>query len=302
VKSLSSPPTYDLHRHLDGSLRYETLLELNAAQNGPLLPSEDELRFFEGMGLVDALSRFKITLSVLQNPESVRRVAKEMIEDAEQEGLSGLEIRFAPQLHGGDTMENIVDAALDGIGANAGLILCGLYGEPPQTLENLVNIADERERVLGIDLAGGPAPSHAFHLEDYAASFQRAGRLGLGRTVHASEGRPPDEIIRAVEILGANRIGHGTTLLESPDAVQLVLDRGITIEACPTSNVHVGAIRSIREHPIKEWIKLGVRVVVCADNTLFSNTDAMQELSGLDLDDGQLEFVSRCTAEARFSL
>jgi len=300
VTSKISVSTHELHRHLDGSLRYQTLSDLNKEQHGTPLPSEEEIRFFEGMGLADALSRFKITLAVLQTAAAVNRVAAEMVDDAQTEGLEGLEIRFAPQLHQEDSPDRIVDAVLEGVAGKATLILCGLYGESPEILDNLVSIASSRKGVVGIDLAGGPAPSHEYQLEHYAEVFQKAGRLGLGRTVHASEGRSPAEILRAIRILGADRIGHGTTLLDSPEALDEVLQRNITIEACPTSNVHVGAITSVQSHPIKAWISRGVQVAVCADNTLFSATNIPRELSVLGLDENELAYVNRCSAQARF--
>jgi adenosine deaminase len=267
----------DLHRHLDGSLRWSTLLEL-ASNQGVQIPSRvDDVRFFSGMGLEEALGRFAITLSVLQGPDAVRRVASEMCEDASEEGIGTLEIRFAPQLHAGAAMEEIVDAASSGVGGHATLILCGLYGEAPATLEKLVEIAASRPRVVGIDLAGGPAPDHRYSMTDYAPAFRRARDLGLGRTVHAGEGRAPREIRTAIEDLHALRVGHGTTLLDDPDVLDLILRRQITVEACPTSNVHTGVISTVAEHPLKRWLDLGVRVCVCADNTLLSNTDVRKE-------------------------
>jgi adenosine deaminase len=268
------PPLADLHRHLDGSLRPETIAEL-AARRGLSVPAD--LPFSAGMGLEAALSRFAFTLSLLQEPEPVRRVAAEMCEDAAAEHVTALEIRFAPQLHRGAPPEAIIDAALEGIAGRAGLILCGLYGEPPAVLERMVAAAASRPGVVGIDLAGGPAPSHAFGLADYAQVFQRAEALGIGRTVHAGEGRPPAEIRTAVELLRAQRIGHGTTLLQDDAVVDLVIARGVTIEACPTSNVHTGAIGSVVEHPLPKWLARGVRVCVNTDNTLLSAVRAPEE-------------------------
>ncbi|MCB9741308.1 MAG: hypothetical protein H6740_01665 [Alphaproteobacteria bacterium] len=267
-------PLVDLHRHLDGSLRRETLQEL-AEPLGVRVP--EDLSFYPGMGLEAALSRFAVTLSVLQEPEAVRRVADEICQDAEAEGVGTLELRFAPQLHRGAPTEAILDAALDGVAGRAGLIVCGLYGEPPGVLAGLVTLAQGRTGVVGIDLAGGPAPGHRWGMADYAPAFRRAGELGLGRTVHAGEGRPPAEIRVAIEVLGAERVGHGTTLLEDPSVLELVLERGVTIEACVTSNWQVGAIRSPEEHPIGRWLALGVRVAICTDNTLLSEIDAPEE-------------------------
>jgi adenosine deaminase len=271
----SLAPLADLHRHLDGSIRSSTLDEL-AARAGKAVPAD--LAFTAGMGLVAALSRFEFTLSLLQGAEAVRRVASEMCEDAAAEGVTTLEIRFAPQLHRGAAIEAIVDAALAGAAGRAGLVLCGLYGEPPDVLDHLLNAAASRPGVVGIDLAGGPAPTHDFGLLEYAPAFRRAAELGLGRTVHAGEGRPAAEIRTAIEALGAQRIGHGTTLLSDPRIVDLVIERGVTIEACPTSNVHTGVIAAVSEHPIARWLEAGVRACLCADNTLLSATTAAEEI------------------------
>lgn len=262
----------ELHLHLDGSLRPQTVRAL-AATHGLRVPPD--LLFHAGMGLAQALERFAFTLSLLQQPAEVRRVAAEICDDARD--LAALEIRFAPQLHHGAPIEAIVDAALEGIAGRAGLILCGLYGEPPSVLDRLVDAAATRPGVVGLDLAGGPAPFHAVRLADYAGPFLRARDLGLGRTVHASEGRPPDEIRVAVEQLHAQRIGHGTTLLEDPAVLDLVLERGVVVEACPTSNVHTGVIPNVNAHPLVAWLRAGVKACVCADNTLLSDTTTARE-------------------------
>lgn len=271
---MTSTPLADLHRHLDGSLRLSTLQDL-AQQHGKTVPAD--LPFRAGMGLDAALSRFAFMLSLLQTPDVVRRIASEMCEDAREENVSTLEIRFAPQLHHGGSMGAIVDAALEGIAGRAGLILCGLYGEPPDVLKELVDIASTRKGVVGIDLAGGPLPTHSFGLDDYAPAYRRAEELGIGRTIHAGEGRPPQEIRQAIEVLHAQRIGHGTTLLDDPAVVDLVIARGIVIEACPTSNLHTGVVASVEAHPLVKWLDRGVHVCVNADNTYLSGVNARDE-------------------------
>lgn len=266
----------ELHRHLDGSLREATLRELAAAA-GVAVPAPAELPFSPGMGLDGALARFAVTVAALQRADALRRVAAECCEDAAAEGVTTLELRFAPQLHRALSIEAALDAALEGIAGRAGLILCALYGDPPELVAALVRAGAARRGVVGVDLAGGPTPGHAFRLTDYAAPFRLAAELGLGRTVHAGEGRPPSEIRTAIEALGAQRIGHGTTLLDDPAVLELVLARGVTIEACVTSNLHTGVIRALADHPLPRWLALGVRACVCTDNTLFSAIDAPEE-------------------------
>ncbi|GDX80666.1 adenosine deaminase [Deltaproteobacteria bacterium] len=273
---MKAPPALpDLHRHLDGSLRPATVLDLARALRLAVPP---DLTFHAGMGLQAALARFGFTLSLLQDEAAVRRVAAEIVEDAIVEDVTTLEVRFAPQFHRGASMDRIVDAALDGLGGRAGLILCGLYGDPPELLEALVDLAIPRRGVVGLDLAGGPIPTHEYGLSSYAAAFTRARAHGIGITVHAGEGRPPAEIGVAIEVLGAQRIGHGTSLLDDPRVLDLVLERGVTIEACPTSNVHTDVIPTVRDHPLPRWLELGVRACVNTDNTLFSGVAAPEEL------------------------
>ena len=257
-------------------MRPDTLLEF-AQANRVEVPQK--LKFFPAMGLVAALERFQFTLSLLQNADAVRRVAAEMCEDAQAQRVTTLEIRFAPQLHQGASIEAIVDAAIEGIAGRAGLILCGLFGESPDVFDQLLNVAKHRSTVVGIDLAGGPAPNHRWTMQAYRDAFWKARDWGLGRTVHAGEGRPPAEIREAIEQLFAERIGHGTTLLEDPSVVDLIIERGVTIEACVTSNVHTGVIASFEAHPIAEWLKRGVKACVCCDNTFLSDTNAEREHS-----------------------
>ncbi len=114
-------------------------------------------------------------------------------------------------------------------------------------------------------------------IEDYAPAFEKAARQGLGRTVHAGEGQPASQIKTAIELLGAQRIGHGCSLLDDPDLLELVLAKGVTIEACPTSNTHTDVFDSIDQHPLPRWLSLGVRACICTDNTLLSQVNAPQE-------------------------
>lgn len=273
-------PLADLHRHLDGSLRPSTIVELDRLLFSPLhtMPDIENLRFKPRMGLQKALTRFAYTLALLQKPEHVRRVTAEICEDAAEDGVTTLEIRLAPQLHTNEApLEAIVDAAVEGAAGRAGIILCGLHGEAPETIEKLVGVAITRTGVVGIDLAACGTPDHKYTMKDYVYAFRRAESHGIGRTVHAGEGGPATEIRDAIELLHAQRIGHGTTLLYEPEVVDLVLERDVVIEVCPTSNVHTGVIPSVSDHPLSTWLDLGVRTVICPDNTFFSNVTASEE-------------------------
>ena len=290
----------DLHRHLDGSMRPETLRDF-AHTDGVVVPKN--LAFTAGMGLSEALSRFRFTLDRLHQPQRVAQVAHEMCEDARREGVTTLEIRFGPQLHAGHSPAAYVDAAIEGIQGRAGLILCALYGDSPQVIDELVSLATNRSAVVGIDLAGGPLPSHSWTLKDYDKVFRRAREVGLGLTIHAGEGRPAEEIRVAIEHLGAQRIGHGTTLLQSPGLVDLIRERNVCIEACVTST-GMWAPSQIDKHTLVQWIDLGISVCICTDNTLLSSVNAPEEYAhvqqSLQLNSQQMRRVIQHGHQAAF--
>jgi adenosine deaminase len=237
----------------------------------------ENLGFWPGMGLPAALAQFGFLVSLLQSPEALERVASECCEDALAEGVSTLELRFAPQLHGASSLMGPVEAVMSGLQGRAGLLLCALYGDPPALVEALVDTALACPGVVGVDLAGGPAPQHTWRMKDYASPFQRAAAGGLGVTIHAGEGRSPQEILVAIDALHAHRIGHGTTLLAEPAVLERVLSAEVVIEACLSSNHHVGAIATLEDHPLVQWMEAGVRVCLNTDNTLLSRTTAPGE-------------------------
>ena len=269
-------PKTDLHRHLDGSLRKSTIFDL-AEKFAVEIPAD--FTFKPHMTLGRALEYFQTSLLLLQEIPELTRVAAEICEDGEDEKLERLEIRFAPHLHQqkGLRLEEIIDAVLEGINGRAGLILCGLYGDDPKLLLQFVEIARSRPDVVAIDLAGGPHGAQNFKLEDYQPAYLKACDYGIHRTVHASEGRPPKEIITAINTLKAERLGHATTLLESSEALDLVLSKEITIESCPTSNLQCGVVPSLEEHPLGRWLERGVKACINTDNTFFSQVNSHQE-------------------------
>ncbi|MCO4792825.1 MAG: hypothetical protein KC493_03875 [Bacteriovoracaceae bacterium] len=266
----------ELHRHLDGSLRKSTMYELGKKFNVDI-PAD--FHFSPNMTLEKALIFFDTSLKLLQEKSELTRVSAEICEDAKKDNITHLEIRFGPHLHlqKGLKIEQVVDSVLEGIDGRAGLILCGLYGDDPKLLKSYVEISKTRPGVVGIDLAGGPHHSQSFKLEDYQEAYTMALEIGLGRTVHASEGRNPNEIITAVNTLHATRLGHATTLLDSKEALDLVINKQITIESCPTSNLQCGVVTSLKEHPITKWLELGVKACINTDNTFFSNVTLSEE-------------------------
>ena len=267
------PGLPNLHCHLDGSLRPDTLAELARAA-GVAVPRD--LAFAPGMGLQEALARFAFTLSLLQTPAAVTRVADEMCLDAAIDGVHTLEVRFAPQLHGGGTLEEIVDAALAASPAGPGSSSARSTARTPPWRRRW-------SRWPRPGRGGGPRPRGRTGARPPLRDARLRRRLSAGRGPRhrpdrpRRRGRPPAEIRVAIEVLHAQRIGHGTPLLDDPSGGELVRERGVTIEACPTSNWHTGAIPTATAHPMARWLDAGIRVCVNPDNTLLSAVSASEE-------------------------
>ena len=260
----------ELHCHLDGSIRESVLAKF-------LGYKPKEIYFYKGMGLEKALESFQITLGTLQTGDLVREAVFNLCVDLNLAGVYQGEIRFAPQLHYGAPIEDIIDAALAGIWGNMNLVLCGLYGEDPAILDRLVEAAKTRHRVVGIDLAGAPLDIHRWSILDYSDVFTKAKRYGLGRTVHAGEGRSAKEIEVAINFLHAQRIGHGLSVLDDHKTTDLVREKDVLIEACLSSNYHTGCIKEYSDHPMKQWFENDIKFSLCADNILLSQTNLEKE-------------------------
>ena len=157
----------ELHLHIDGSIRKSTLAEwcpdLHVHSFG----------FKKGMTLEDCLSCFATTVSALNSPKRMQRAVREICEDQKTIGVNKTELRFAPHIHGIDPKE-MVDAATSALDNDTNVILCGLYGENPKTFELLVDMAKNNDRVVGIDIAGGPKSTDKYGLHHYVDAFEEA--------------------------------------------------------------------------------------------------------------------------------
>ncbi|MCA9756880.1 MAG: adenosine deaminase [Candidatus Eisenbacteria bacterium] len=297
-------PKTDLHCHLDGSLRPETLLELAVAQ-GVELPTHDleelrrELVPPKGGDLPGYLTRFRWTVSVLQTEAALERVAFELGEDAAEESVWYLEVRYAPFLHleQGLSPDAVVEAVLAGLdrahrdhGIRTGLILTSLRTDEPSRSLELADLAIRYHDagVVALDLAGS---EDGFPAADHQEAFDRVRHADMFVTVHAGEAFGPQSIRQAIHDCGANRIGHGTRLIEDPDLMDYVDDHRIGVEVCLTSNVQTGAVARMEDHPFPTYLRRGLRVSLHTDNRLMSHTDSTKELLtavetfGLDADD-----------------
>ena len=299
-------PKTDLHVHLDGSLRPETIWELAQADDVELpADSADGIRrwFTQDLperDLVGYLSRFDVTTSVMQTPEALERIAFELVEDAAAENVWYMEVRYAPILSTkrGLSPRQVVDAVERGLrrGQEAHprtqsyQIICGLRHFEPERAVRMAALAVEYKGrgVLAFDLAGAEIDNPA---KRFREAFYLVRHANLNVTVHAGEAYGPESIHQALHWAGAHRIGHGVRLREDPDLLEYVRDHRIPLEMCPTSNVQTGAVDSIERHPIREYFDRGLRVTVNTDNRLMSNTTMTDEIEllvdrlGFDLEE-----------------
>lgn len=290
-------PKTDLHVHLDGSLRLETILDLAEKQGVALLPEDrsvrttDELKKAMHAGentgsLVEYLKAFDITLRVLQTEEALTRAAFELAEDAARENVRYMEVRYAPMLHTrrGLRITAVVEAVLEGLwnakaryGIESNVIICGIRNISPESSLEMAQlaVAYKGRGVVAFDLAGAEYDYPAKH---HLASFQLVRDNNINVTIHAGEAYGPASIHQAIHVCGAHRIGHGCRLREDGDLLHYVNDHRIALECCPSSNVQTGAVRDLASHPLKLYHDLGLRVTINTDNRLVTDTTVSKEL------------------------
>jgi adenosine deaminase len=286
---LARLPKAELHAHLDGSLRPETLLELADAAGVELGVStpdgvRDLMLVRDAQDLDDYLSRFVVTVTVLRTAHALARVADELVRDAAAENIRYLEVRFCPALHApGVTIDGALEAVLEGLdrgeratGTIARVIACGLRTLPPATSTAIARAAvRHRDRgVVAFDLAGAEA---AHPPEAHADAFRLAAEGGLRRTCHAGEAAGADSIRQALAVCGAERVGHGVRLAESPALEDQIADLGIPLEMCLSSNLHTRAVARLEEHPLRRYFERGIPVTLNTDSRLMDGTTLTDE-------------------------
>jgi adenosine deaminase len=283
-------PKAELHCHLDGSLRPETMLDL-AREHGITLPRDDASALRRYMcadnvtDLGDYLHRFDTTISILQTASALERVAYELVEDASRDGLRYIEVRNAPHLNirAGLTVDEVIEATLRGLrrgesdfGTIARFITCSLrHWDPARSLEAAqAAVRHMSAGVVGFDLAGAEAE---FSAADHADAFAYARRHFLRVTCHAGEAAGPASIENALFDCNVARLGHGVRAGEDPALLDYIRDRGITLEMCPTSNEQTHAVPSYGQHPLKRYLDSGVRVTINTDSRLISGVTLTDE-------------------------
>ena len=285
-------PKAELHCHLDGSVRPQTLIDL-AREFGMTMPKTDPralaeyMRVDDARNLEDYLARFTTTLSVMQTAPAIERIAFELAEDAFNEGVLYLETRFCPTLnvHGGLEVDEVVSAAMQGLaraeqayGIVGRVIVTALRNNPPkeslQLAELAVAMKAQRKGVVGFDLAGG---EKGFPARDHKAAFDHARRCAMQCTCHAGEGDGPDSVRQAIDDCGAERVGHATHLIQDRKLTEVVGRAGIALEICLTSNVQTRAAATYASHPLRDYYDRGLKVTLCTDNRLMSGVNLTDE-------------------------
>ncbi|HUJ63387.1 MAG TPA: adenosine deaminase [Kofleriaceae bacterium] len=285
-------PKTDLHCHLDGSMRLDTVIELARAQ-GVKLPTFDRGELWKMLyagehvtSLDDYLRAFDITLSVLQDETGLERSAYELAEDAHRENVRYLEVRYSPLLHvrNGLRPAQVVEAVLRGLrtakreyGIRYGLILCAIRSLGPEQSHRIAElcVAFKNRGVVGFDLAGSEIN---FPAKVHRGAFQLVIDNNINCTAHAGESFGPDSVHQAIHKCGAHRIGHGTRLIESGDLMNYVNDHRIPLEVCPSSNLQTRAAKTWESHPVDFYVDYGLRVTINTDNRLMSDTTVTNEL------------------------
>ena len=314
--SLDKTPTSDqikrvpkalLHDHLDGGLRPETIIEIAQQIGYKKLPTDDPKKladWFEescnSHSLVRYLETFSHTIAVMQSKEAIIRVSRECAIDLARDGVVYAEVRGAPELftEQGLTLDQVVEATLEGYkqgmaeAANEGnkirveSLLCGMR-QNNRSQEAAAAVVKYREKgVVGFDIAG---TEDGFPPTKQLETFEYLRKENAHFTIHAGEAYGLPSIWEAIQICGAERLGHGVRIIDDIDfsgdrpklgpLASYVRDRRIPLELCPTSNLQTGAAKTYSEHPIGKLAKLRFRVTLNTDNRLMSRTSMSNEMS-----------------------
>lgn len=317
---LQAWPKIDLHRHLEGSLRLETLAEI-ALAHGIDLPSRnvEELRPLvqvtedDPPGFHRFLERFKVLRRFYTTREAVQRIAYEAVADAAADNVKYLELRFTPVALAQARSFRYADV-MSWVGQAVGQaqaehdiqvrLIVSVNRHEPHAAAEVIEIAMDQSQacgIVGIDVAGDEVN---FDLAPFVPIFNRARQAGMHITVHAGEASGAARVREAIETMGVERIGHGVRCIENSNVVQLVRDRQITLEVCPTSNLQTGVMRMWGHHPLPDLYRLGVRVTVNTDDPSISSTTLTDEyhvvLTTMNMAPADLKRMLLNSAQAAF--
>jgi adenosine deaminase len=305
IEAIRRAPKVLLHDHLDGGLRPTTVIELASEHGYDQLPTTDPTDlanwFQAGANRRDLelyLETFTHTTGVMQHPDAIERVSAECVEDLAADGVVYAEVRMAPELclEAGLTLDEAIEAMLRGFRAgqathdmDIGLIVTAMRHAANSKEVAQAALRHRDEGVVGFDIAGSEAghpPTR--HLD----AFRTIAEDNFHITIHAGEAFGLPSIWEAVQLCGAERLGHGVRIVDDitvhdDGSVQLgrlasfIRDRRVPLEMCPTSNIHTGVCETIEEHPIGLLSRLRFRVTVNTDNRLMSNISMTGEMANL---------------------
>ncbi|HEX7976755.1 MAG TPA: adenosine deaminase [Anaerolineales bacterium] len=277
-------PKVDLHRHLEGSLRLSTLLEVGHS-HGLNLPNTGRLRELVQIGeeepftIENFLSKFETLRLFYRSPEIIARLTREAVADAAADKVRYLELRFTPAALGRAEhfpLSEVMDWVIEGaekaeqeFGVTTRLIASVNRHEGPDLAAQVVKVAADRagKGIIGLDLAGNEA---AFSALAFAGVFREAREAGLHITAHAGEWVGAQNVVEAITQLKAERIGHGVRVLEDPAATALARERQIAFEVCITSNYQSGVVAALSVHPLPRMLSLGLNATINSDDPSIS--------------------------------
>jgi adenosine deaminase len=284
-------PLIDLHRHLDGSIRLETILDLGK-KNNIALPADDlaglkpYVQITEPRpGVMAFIDKFKYMIGVLSDYEACSRVAYENVEDAYLEGIDYIELRFSPkfmaephQLDAAGVVESIiegVDRARRNFEVKVNLIgiISRTYG-PDLGWQELESLLPYKDQIVALDLAGDEIHFPGSLFVDH---FKAGRDAGWQITVHAGEEGGPDNIWQAIEELGAERIGHGVSAAQDPLLMRYLAENAIGVESNLTSNLQTRIIDDYSKHPLKIFLEEGILATINTDDPGISDIDLKYE-------------------------
>ena len=287
-----SLPKVELHRHLEGSLRLQTMLDV-ARAHGITVPASI-LRLSDMVQVQDEdpltfqnfLAKFNTLRLFYKSPDVIHRVTREAVEDAARDNIKYLELRFTPvalsraerfPLH--DVMDWVCDSttqAAEEFEIKVRLVVSVNRHESPELAEQVAWLAAEHKKdgIVGMDLAGNEAEYSA---RPFTPIFAEAKQSGLHLTIHAGEWAGAGNVREAIEDVGAERIGHGVRVLEDENVVALARERGTTFEVCVTSNYQSGVVPALSAHPLPRMLQAGLDVTLNTDDPSVSRIDLSHE-------------------------
>jgi len=311
-------PKTEIHVHLEGAIRTESIIEI-AKEHQLDLPAYDvaglnpHVKVYDQWENLDAvLGAFGIAQRSIASPQVLERIAWEFFEDSAAQNIKLLEVRFSPdwafRAHNLDW-----DAALDALlrakaraefelGMVVGLIAISSRSLGVGSCEKTVDWAiRHRDLICGIDLADNES-QHP--ISEFTRPVLRAKDAGLKVTVHSGEDTPASAVVDTIQAVGPERIGHGIHIIEDMAAVEMVIERGITLEVNPWSNYLTNSVPTIESHPLKRLFDLGVRVTINSDDPEVLETNLnneyriAHEVLGMSLE--EIKTCNRFAVEASF--